>query len=130
VGGWAKFFKLLASEYIDSDKVDLSVAMFASLRGRHVDDLAGAVLNHNEAVLPQGRALHGKGGRGAGIGGLEGMLMLDEQSVSFVPESVGKMTKVENIEHAPSRRWGVRGVWVSGQIITWASSAILSEIAR
>ena len=76
MGGRAKFFKLLAGKDIDSDKVDLSVAVFASLRGRHVDDLAGAVLDHNEAVLPQGRTLHGESGRGAGIGGLEGVLML------------------------------------------------------
>jgi hypothetical protein len=76
VGGRAKLFKLLAGEDIDSYKMDLCVAVLASLGGRHIDDLAGAVLDHNEAVLPQGRALHGEGGRGAGIGGLEGVLML------------------------------------------------------
>jgi hypothetical protein len=76
VGGRAKFFKLLAGEDIDGNKMDLCVTVLASLGGRHIDDLAGAVLDHNEAVLPQGRALHGKGGRGAGIGGLEGVLML------------------------------------------------------
>ena len=59
MGGGAKFFELLAGKDIDSDKVDLSVAVFASLRGRHVDDLAGAVLDADEAVLSQGRALHG-----------------------------------------------------------------------
>jgi len=76
VGGRAKFFKLLAGEDIDGNKMDLCVTMLASLGGRHIDDLAGAVLNHNEAVLPQGRTLHGESGRGAGIGGLEGVLML------------------------------------------------------
>ena len=75
-GGRAKFFKLLAGEDIDGNKMDLCVTVLASLGGRHIDDLAGAVLDHNEAVLPQGRALHGEGGRGAGIGGLEGVLML------------------------------------------------------
>jgi hypothetical protein len=78
VGGWAKFFELLSSEDVDSDKMDLGVTVLASLGGRHVDDLARTVLDHNEAVLPQGRTLHGEGGRGAGIGGLEGMLMLYE----------------------------------------------------
>jgi len=76
MGGWAEFFELLASEDIDSNKMDLGVTVLASLGGRHVDDLAGTILDHNEAVLPQGRALHGEGGRGAGIGGLESVLML------------------------------------------------------
>jgi hypothetical protein len=76
VGGWAKFFELLAGEYIDGDKMDLCVTVLAGLGGRHVNDLAGAVLDDNEAVLPQSRALHGIGGRGAGIGRFEGVLML------------------------------------------------------
>ena len=76
MGGGAKFFKLLASEDVDGNKMDLCVTVLASLGGRHVDDLAGAVLDHNEAVLSQGRALHGESGRGAGIGGIEGVLML------------------------------------------------------
>ena len=76
MGGWAKFFELLAGEDIDGDKMDFCVTVLASLGGRHVDDLAGAVLDDNEAVLPQSRALHGVGGRGAGIGRFEGVLML------------------------------------------------------
>lgn len=56
--------------------MDLGVTVLASLRGGHVDDLARAVLDHNETVLSQGRALHWVSGRGAGIGGLEGVLML------------------------------------------------------
>ncbi len=54
--------------------------------------------------------MHGEGGRGAGIGGLEGVLMLDEKSVGPAPKSFEKVTEVENFEHAPSRRWGVCGV--------------------
>lgn len=76
MGGWAKFFKLLAGENINSNKMDLSMAVFASLGGRHVNNLARAVLDDNKAVLPQGRALHRIGGRGASIGGIEGVLML------------------------------------------------------
>lgn len=62
MGGWAELFKLLASEDIDSDEMDLGVTMLASLRGRHIDDLARAVLDHDEAVLSQGRALHWESG--------------------------------------------------------------------
>jgi hypothetical protein len=82
VGGWAEFFEFLASENIDGDKMNLCVTVLASLGGRHVDDLAGAVLDDDESVLSQGRALHGKGGRRAGIGGLEGVFMLLWRSVS------------------------------------------------
>ena len=76
MGGGAEFFELLAGEDVDGNKMDLGVAVLAGLGGGHVDNLAGAVLDHDEAVLPQGRALHGEGGRGASIGGIEGVLML------------------------------------------------------
>jgi len=85
VGGWAEFFEFLASEDINSDEMDLGVAVLASLGSRHVDDLARTILDHDETVLPQGRALHGEGSRGAGIGGIEGMLMLRRGSVGIVP---------------------------------------------
>jgi hypothetical protein len=67
---------LLASEDVKGDKVDLGVTVLASLGGRHVDNLAGAALDHDEAVLAQSRALHGVGERRAGVGGLEGGIML------------------------------------------------------
>jgi hypothetical protein len=76
MGGWTKFFELLACEDIDSNKVDLSVAVLAGLRGGHIDNLAWSILDNNKAVLPQRRALHGIGGRSASIGGVEGMIML------------------------------------------------------
>jgi len=76
VGGWAKFFKLLAGEDIDSDEMDLGVTVLTSLGGRHVDDLTWAILDADEAVLPQGRALHGVSGRGTSIGALKGVFML------------------------------------------------------
>jgi len=56
--------------------MDLGVAVLAGLGGGHVDDLAGTVLDADEAVLAEGRALHRVRGRGAGIGALEGVLML------------------------------------------------------
>ena len=77
MGGWAKFFQLLASEDINSNKMNLSVAMLASLGGRHIHDLARAVLDDNKAVLPQGRALHGVSGGSASIGRVESVLMLE-----------------------------------------------------
>ena len=76
MGGGAKFFEFLASEDIDGDEMDLGMTVLAGLGGGHVDDLARSVLDNNEAVLSQGRALHGKSGRGAGIGRLEGVFML------------------------------------------------------
>ena len=72
----AKFFELLASEDIDSNQMDLGVTVLSSLGGGHIDDLAGTVLDHDETVLPQGRALHGEGGRGASVNALEGDIVL------------------------------------------------------
>jgi hypothetical protein len=80
VGGWAEIFKLLASEDVDTDEMDLGVAMLASLGSGHFDNLAGTVLDADEAVLPQSRALHGESGRGASVGGVESVLMLIHQS--------------------------------------------------
>jgi len=76
MGRWAKLLKLLASEDIDSNKMDLCVAVLASFGGGHVDDLARSVLDNNETVLSQGRTLHGKRGRGTCIGRVESVLML------------------------------------------------------
>jgi len=76
VGGWAKFFKLLAGEDINGNKMNFGVAMLAGLGGGHVNDLARAVLDNDESVLPQGRALHGVGSGSASIGRIEGVLML------------------------------------------------------
>ena len=67
VGRGREILELLASEDIDRDKVDLGVTVLASLGGRHVDDLAGASLDHDVTVLPQGRALHGEGEGGTGV---------------------------------------------------------------
>lgn len=76
VGGWAEILKLLGSEDVDGDQMDLGVAVLASLRGSHLHNLAGTVLDDDEPVLPQSRALHGVGSGGTGIGALEGVLML------------------------------------------------------
>jgi hypothetical protein len=81
VGGRAEIFVLLASEDVESDQVDLGVTMLAGLGGRHVNNLAGAVLDDDEAVLAESRALHGVGQRGAGIGGLEGDIMLAKETM-------------------------------------------------
>jgi hypothetical protein len=76
VGGRAQLLELLGGEDVDGDQVDLGVTVLAGLGGGHFDDLAGAVLDADESVLPQRGALHGVRGRGAGIGALEGVLML------------------------------------------------------
>ena len=76
MGGGAELFKLLGGEDVDGDQVNLGVTVLAGLGGGHFDDLARAVLDDDEAVLPQSRALHGVGLRSTGIGALEGVLML------------------------------------------------------
>jgi hypothetical protein len=76
VGGRAEFFELLGGEDVDGDQMDLGVTVLAGLRGGHLDDLAGTVLDDNEAILPQSRALQGVRQGGTGIGALEGVLVL------------------------------------------------------
>jgi len=76
VGGGAKIFELLAGKDIDGNKMDLSVSVLSGLGSGHFDDLAGAILDHDVSVLPQGRALHGVGGGRASVGGLEGVLLM------------------------------------------------------
>lgn len=51
MGRGTKFFQLLAGENIKRDKMDLGVTVLASLGGGHINDLAGAALDHHEAVL-------------------------------------------------------------------------------
>lgn len=78
VGRRREILELLAGEDIDRDKVDLGVTVLASLGCRHVDDLARAALDHDVAVLPQGRALHRVGEGGTGFTGgilLERMIL-------------------------------------------------------
>lgn len=76
VGGGGEIFILLGGEDVGGDQMDLGVTVLASLGGGHVDDLAGAALDHDEAVLTQSRALHGEGERRTGIGGLESDIVL------------------------------------------------------
>lgn len=76
MGGRAKLLKLLASEDVNGDQVDLGVTVLASLGGRHVDNLAGTALDDDKTVLPEGRALHGEGQRRTGVSRVEGVFML------------------------------------------------------
>jgi hypothetical protein len=79
VGGWGQIFQFLASEDIKSNQMDLGVTVLAGLGGGHIDNLARAAFDDNEAVLSQGGTLHRVGGRGTGVGRLEGVFMLDAQ---------------------------------------------------
>lgn len=129
MGGWAKFFKLLASEDINGNKMNLGVAVLAGLGCGHVDNLARAVLDDNEAVLPQGRALHGIRSGSASIGRIKSMLML-KYSVSNGRLDMAKYDGLERMR--PTARfvwWGACGV--SRGELTWASlfSAIFSDVA-
>ena len=76
MGGGAKIFEFLAGKDVDGDEMDLGVTVLAGLGGGHIDDLAGAILDDDETVLPQSGTLHGVGGRGASIDALESVLML------------------------------------------------------
>jgi hypothetical protein len=76
VGGRGQLLELLAGEDVDGDQVDLGVTVLAGLGGGHVDNLARAVLDDNVTVLAESGTLHGVGGRGTRIGGVEGHLML------------------------------------------------------
>jgi len=76
VGGGRKIFELLASEDVNGSQVNLGVTVLSSLGGRHVDNLAGTVLDDNEAVLTESGTLHGVSGGSTGIGAVEGVLML------------------------------------------------------
>lgn len=76
VGGGGEIFVLLGGEDIDGNKMDLGVTVLASLGGGHVDNLAGTVLDDDETVLSQSRALHGVGQRSAGIGRVEGNIVV------------------------------------------------------
>ncbi len=76
MGGRAEILQLLVGEDVDGDQMDLGVTVLSGLGGGHFDDLAGAVLDADETVLPQGRTLHGVGKRGTRIGAIEGVLML------------------------------------------------------
>ena len=81
MGGWRQIFQLLAGEDVDGDHVDLGVTVLASLGGGHFDNLAGAALNDDVPVLPQGRALHREGGRGTGVGATEVDFMLGQRGL-------------------------------------------------
>lgn len=76
MGGGAQLFQLLAGEDVDGNEMNLGVAVLASLGGGHVNNLARAVLDHNESVLAKSGTLHGIGSRCTSIGAVEGMLML------------------------------------------------------
>lgn len=91
VGGGRKIFELLAGEDVDGDQVDLGVAVLSSLGGRHVDNLARAALDNDVTVLAQSRALHGEGQRRAGVGRLEGVIMLQKKKVSKTSHEVHKV---------------------------------------
>ena len=62
--------------------MNLGVTVFASFGRGHINDLAGAAFDHNEAVLAQGRTLHRVCGRSTGIGAFEGVFVLQSNNIS------------------------------------------------
>lgn len=75
VRGWAKIFKLLASEDVNGDEMDFGVTVLSGLGGTHLNDLTRARFDNHEAVFAERRALHRISGRGASIGALESVPM-------------------------------------------------------
>jgi len=76
VGRRADVLKLLVGEDVQGNHVNLSVSMLAGLRGRHLDNLARAVLDHDVFVLADGGALLWVGGGGARVSGGEFVIVL------------------------------------------------------
>lgn len=83
MGAGTQILQLLAGEDVNGDQMNLGVAVLASLRSAHFNNLARAALDDDMAVLAKGGTLHREGGRGAGIGGVELHLMLEKKTVSF-----------------------------------------------
>lgn len=81
MGRGGEILELLAGENVDGDQVDLGMTVLSSLGGRHVNDLARAALDDDVTVLAQSRALHREGQRRAGVGRLEGVLMLERGKI-------------------------------------------------
>jgi len=75
VGRGRDIFHLLTGEDIDSDKMDLGVAVLAGFGGGHIDDFARAALDNNVAVLAEGRALHWEGQGRTRAGRLKGLIV-------------------------------------------------------
>jgi hypothetical protein len=124
VGRGGQVFQLLAGEDVDGDQVDLGVTVLASLGGGHVDDLAGTALDDDEAVLPQGRALHGVSERGASIGGLEGVLMLVGVSLSprWNSRGVGRYTYLRIIVLRHDDELGLLSFWENERSGEWSGN--------
>lgn len=76
VGRGGQILNLLVSEDINGDEMALGVTVLAGFGGGDVNNLAGAVLDHNVTVLADGTSLHGEGLGGASIGGLEVNVMV------------------------------------------------------
>lgn len=83
MSGWAKIFVLFVGEDIHSYKMDFGMAMFAGLGSRHFDNLARTLFDVDEAIFPQGRALHGIKQGSTGICALKGVLMLQFHTLAF-----------------------------------------------
>jgi hypothetical protein len=107
VGRGAEIFELLASEDINGDQMDLGVTVLSSLGGGHVDDLARALLDADEAVLAQSRTLHGEGVRSTGVSrGLEGVIMGRVVShLDLAVEQSGKLVLVRRKKKGGRMEW-------------------------
>ena len=51
VGGWTQVLKLLSSENVDGNQVNLCVTVLAGLGGTHFNNLAGPALDDNVTIM-------------------------------------------------------------------------------
>lgn len=108
MGGGTDILVLLVGEDVQSHHVDLGVSVLARLGRGHLHDLARTILDHDVAVLAQGRALHRKRGRRTRIAGREiviiGHLELkrrQRESVIFTSR-VARLVSLGNIYARPT----------------------------
>lgn len=103
MGGGAKIFELLASEDVDSNKMNLGMTVLAGLGRAHFNDLARTALDDDESVLAEGRTLLWICSGSTGIGALEGVLVL-----------LGKLVSIEwkkVVVRAYARAWRGKSGW-------------------
>lgn len=131
MGGGRQILQLLASEDVEADQVNLSVTVLARLRSRHLHDLARAALEDDVTVLPQRRALHRKGGRGARIGALECVLML-QISPKYQSWKTLQACALHLVDRDSlvlySRRGKKAGGFQGNKTLTCASSAMMMRL--
>jgi hypothetical protein len=83
VRGGANVLILAVSEDINADDVRLSVAVLSGLGSADISHFARATVDNDVATFADKTRLHGKGGGGTGIGGVDGEVLFLLGNVLF-----------------------------------------------